>query len=83
MNLRQIEGLFSIMVVCLITACQSGQVEYKYPQKIKGKYEMLTEQEAAEKNDTIFDKKYLTFNLNKSQEDFPLIKFLKTKEQSV
>ena len=69
MNLRQIEGLFSIMVVCLITACQSGQVEYKYPQKIKGKYEMLTEQEAAEKNDTIFDKKYLTFNLNKSQED--------------
>ncbi|MBO4643211.1 MAG: DUF3576 domain-containing protein [Alphaproteobacteria bacterium] len=68
MNTYVIKRLFLTGIVCLATACQSDRVEYKYPQKIKGKYEMLTEQEAKQKNDTLFDKKYLTFNINKKEE---------------
>ena len=55
-------------VVCMTASCESGQVEYKYPQKIKGQYEMVTQEEAKQKNDTIFDKKYLTFTSHKRQE---------------
>ena len=69
MDKQQIKHLLFTILIFFTAACQSGQVEYKYPQKIKGKYEMLTQEEAAEKNDTIFDKKYLTFDMNKSSED--------------
>ena len=54
--------------VCLSAGCGSGRVEYKYPQKIKGKYEMVTAAEAEQKNDTVFDKKYLTLSVNKQEE---------------
>ena len=69
MQNRMIRYFFPAISVCFITACQSGSVEYKYPHKIDGKYEMLTEQQAAEQNDTIFDKKYLTFDLNIPREE--------------
>lgn len=58
-----------LVSVCLSASCQSGQIEYKYPQKIKGQYEMVTAEEAEQKNDTLFDKKYLTFNINKAQKE--------------
>ena len=69
MDMQRIKYLFSAATIFLTVSCQSGQAEYKYPQKIKGKYEMLTQEEAEQKNDTLFDKKYLTFNINKPQEE--------------
>ncbi|MBR1777401.1 MAG: DUF3576 domain-containing protein [Alphaproteobacteria bacterium] len=56
---------FAFVLLFCAAGCQSDQIEYKYPQKIKGKYEMLSAEEAVKKNDTVFDKKYLTFNLDK------------------
>ncbi len=66
---RKSKFTFFIVSIFLMTACETGNVKYKYPQKIKGEYEMLTAREAEEKNDTIFNKKYLTFNLNKPKEE--------------
>ena len=60
--------IFLSMAAFLTASCESGSVEYKYPQKIKGKYEMVTAQEAEQRNDTFFDKKYLTFDLSKKTE---------------
>ena len=60
-----------LSLICALSACQSGQVEYKYPQKINGKYEMLTQKEAEEINDTVFDKKYLTFDFNERKSKEP------------
>lgn len=53
---------------CLISACQNTAVEYKYPEKVKGRYEMPSEKTEAEKNDTVFNKEYLTFRLNEKEE---------------
>ena len=53
---------------CLISACQNTAVEYKYPEKVKGRYEMASEKTEAEKNDTVFNKEYLTFRLNEKKE---------------
>ena len=61
------EKFLAVSVIFIISACQSGQVEYKYPQKIKGRYEMVTAREAERQNDTVFDKKYLTLDLNRPQ----------------
>ena len=59
-----------LSVAALLTAsCESGSVEYKYPEKIKGKYEMVTAEEAERRNDTFIDKKRLTFNFNKTTEE--------------
>ena len=69
MNTDMVKYLFLAGTFCLVTACQSDQVEYKYPHKIKGQYEMVTQEEAEQKNETLFDKKYLTFNINKPQEE--------------
>lgn len=54
---------------CLISACQNTAVEYKYPEKVKGRYEMPSEKTEAEKNDTVFNKEYLTFRLNEKKEE--------------
>ena len=64
MQKRMISAFFPMAAICFIAACQSGTVEYKYPHKIDGRYEMLTEQQAEKQNETVFDKKYLTFDLN-------------------
>ena len=69
MNKRQMKYLFLGAAICLTASCGSDSVEYKYPQKIKGQYEMVTAREAEQMNDTLFNKKYLTFTLNKPQED--------------
>lgn len=69
--MRKFQRYFVLPLICALSACQSGQVEYKYPQKINGKYEMLTQKEAEELNDTVFDKKYLTFDFNERKENKP------------
>ena len=51
----------------MAASCESGSAEYKYPQKIKGKYEMVTAEEAEQRNDTFIDKKSLTFNFDKTR----------------
>lgn len=51
-------------ILCLLSAvwaCSSVPVEYKYPEKVKGKYEMPSERVEEEKQDTFFGKK--GFNL--------------------
>lgn len=53
---------------CFLTACQTGQTEYRYPEKVNGRYEMPSEKTAGEKNDTVFDKKYLTFTFGGKEE---------------
>lgn len=53
---------------CILCACQNTTVEYKYPEKVKGRYEMPSEKTEAEKNDTVFNKEYLTFRLNEKEE---------------
>ena len=68
-SMGKTEKFLAVSVIFIISACQSGQVEYKYPRKVKGKYEMMTVQEAEQKNDTVFDKKYLTLDLNKPQKE--------------
>lgn len=35
-------------------ACKGANVEYKYPEKVRGKYEMPSEKNKAERNDTLF-----------------------------
>ena len=64
---RQLKYISLVVLACLSAGCGSGNVEYKYPQKIKGQYEMVTADEAERKNDTLFDKKYLTFNINRTE----------------
>ena len=61
--------VFLSMATLLTASCESGSVEYKYPEKIKGKYEMVTAEEAEQRNDTFIDKKRLTFNFNKTTEE--------------
>lgn len=43
---------------CFLGACRTGQTEYKYPEKVNGRYEMPS---GKTEKDTVFDKKYLTF----------------------
>ena len=58
---------YAAMALCgLLTACQSDRVEYKYPQKVYGRYEMPSEKI---EQDTVFDKKYLTFSIGGQKED--------------
>ena len=69
------QGKYIIPVLCcFLNACQTGQVEYKYPEKIKGRYEMPSSRTAVEKKETLFDKKYLTFSVGpgaKKKENTP------------
>lgn len=55
----KIQGKYIAAVLCcFLSACRTGQTEYKYPEKVNGRYEMPSEKT---EKDTVFDKKYLTF----------------------
>lgn len=57
----KIQGKYIISAFCcFLSACQAGRTEYKYPRKVDGRYEMPS---GKTENDTVFDKKYLTFTL--------------------
>lgn len=72
-NALKIQGKYvAAALCCFLSACRTGQTEYKYPEKVNGRYEMPSEKTAEEKNDTVFDKKYLTFTFG-GKTDAPVL----------
>ena len=70
---------YTALALCgLLAACQSDRVEYKYPQKVYGRYEMPSEKI---EQDTVFDKKYLTFNIGGEKKDKKSVQIKETTEE--
>ncbi len=58
---------FMLFLCCVLLACQNAKIEYKYPEKVKGRYEMPSKKTEEQKNDTVFNKEHLTFRYRNTE----------------
>ncbi len=56
-----------LTILPLLYACSRVEIDYKYPEKVKGEYRMPTERTEKLKEETIFQKETLTLRFNEEK----------------
>lgn len=66
---KRLMSLFLLSGGILLASCSSKNIEYRYPEKVKGRYTMPSPDTEAEKKDTVFNRDLLTLKIGGKDND--------------